>query len=175
MRRFFRNAMTLTALTVGMTYACVAQSATTQLSLTASVDPPATSDAKTDATHASSGAAQPELQPTIAQEIEALKSRIDELEKEVAEEKARALADSADTAIKAAEKELVAGTGSAALNSATGVSRSLHAATRPVAPGESSSLQAAAPPAPAAPTTPKNQRRETYQGGAVPRRLDLAK
>ena len=83
MKSIFRNAMTLTALTVGMTCACIAQSATTQPSLTARVDPPATSDAGTDATHTSSAAAKPELQPTVAQEIEALKSRIDQLENEV--------------------------------------------------------------------------------------------
>jgi TolA-binding protein len=169
MKSIFRNAMTLTALTVGMTCACIAQSATTQPSLTARVDPPATSDAGTDATHTSSAAAKPELQPTVAQEIEALKSRIDQLENEVKEEKARALADSTDTAaLKAAEKELVAGNGSAALNSATGVSPSLHAATRSVAPGESSSLQAATPPAEAATTTPEIGAQTTTKGDPFP-------
>jgi TolA-binding protein len=169
MKSIFRNAMTLTALTFGMTCACMAQSATTQPSLTARVDPPATSGAGTDATHASSAAAKPELQPTVAQEIEALKSRIDQLENEVKEEKARALADSSDTAaLKAAEKELVAGNGSAALNSATGVSPSLHAATRSAAPGESSSLQAANPPTEAAATTPEIGAQTTTKGEPFP-------
>src|ERR1039458_380035 len=120
MRAIFRNAMTLTALAVGMTCACLAQSATPDANLTATVDPlaaatpapatPATPSGGTDATNASSTAPKPELQPTVAQELDALKTRIDQLENEVKEEKARALADSSDTAaIKAAEKELVAG------------------------------------------------------------------
>src|SRR5580704_8293953 len=109
MRQLFRHALTLTTLTVGMTCACMAQSATTQPAQTASVDPPTSPAAATDATHPVPSAAQPELQPTVAQEIEALKSRIEQLESEVKEEKARALADSADTAaLKAAEKDLIA-------------------------------------------------------------------
>src|ERR1700683_4115120 len=149
MRGLIRNAMTLTAFAVGMTCAGIAQSTTTTTNsghtdLRASVDPPATPatatpNGGTDATHPPAGEAKPELQPTVTQEIEALKGRIDELENEVKEEKARALADSTDTAaIKAAEKELVAGNGSAALSSATSLSPVVHA----VVPGESSSLQA---------------------------------
>jgi TolA-binding protein len=165
MRAIFLNAMTLTALAAGMTCACIAQSATTQPTQTASVDPPASPGVGVDATHPAPAAAQPELQPTVAQELEALKSRIDELENEVKEEKARALADSADTAaIKAAEKELVAGNGSAALNSATGLSPALRAA----APGESSSLQAAAPPTEAAPATPDLGAQTTTKGEPFP-------
>src|ERR1700734_1917490 len=102
MRRLLRNAMTLTAFTVGMTCAIEAQSATTQPTQAASVDPPASPVAAgpaagADATHPDSNAVQPEIQPTVAQEIDALKSRIDQLENEVKEEKARALADSSDT------------------------------------------------------------------------------
>jgi hypothetical protein len=146
----------------------MAQSATTQPTQTASVDPPASPAAVTDATHPASSAAQPEIQPTVAQEIEALKGRIDELENEVKEEKARALADSADTAaMKAAEKELVAGNGSAALNSATGLSPSLHAAAGPGVAGESSSLQAATPPVAAAPA-PEIDAQVTTKGEPFP-------
>ena len=111
MKGLLRNAMTLTAFAVGMTCLCLAQSAAPDANLTASVDPPAaatpaTPGGGTDATSTSSTAPKPELQPTVAQELEALKNRIDQLENEVKEEKARALADSADTAaIKAAEKE----------------------------------------------------------------------
>jgi hypothetical protein len=152
-----------------MTCACIAQSATTQPTQTASVDPPASPAAGTDATHPAPSAAQPELQPTVAQEIEALKGRIDELENEVKEEKARALADSADTAaIKAAEKDLVAGGGSAALNSAAGLSPSLHAAASPMALGESSSLQAATPPAEAAAPAPEIDAQTTTKGEPFP-------
>ncbi|MGO8933967.1 MAG: outer membrane beta-barrel protein [Terracidiphilus sp.] len=149
MKRIFWNAMTLTALAVGMTCACLAQSATPAANLTASVDPPAAATPATstpaapnggaDATHATPSADKQELQPTVSQEIEALKGRIDQLENEVKEEKARALADSADTAaIKAAEKELVAGDGSVALNAAkpaTGVLPTMQAAA-PAAPPE---------------------------------------
>ncbi|MGB8029161.1 MAG: outer membrane beta-barrel protein [Terracidiphilus sp.] len=156
MRGFFRNAMTLTALAVGMTCACMAQSATSNM--TARVDPPATPGGTTDATHTSSSAANPELQPTVIQEIEALKSRIEQLEKEVAEEKAQTLADSTDTtALKAAEKELVAGNGNAVLNS-----------TKP-APNVSPSLQAAAPAAaPVEPAAPEIGAQTTTAGEPFP-------
>jgi TolA-binding protein len=159
MRRLLRNAMTLSAFTVGMTCACMAQSATTQPVQSASVDPPAspatgTPAAATDATHPASNAAQPELQPTVAQELDALKSRIDQLENEVKEEKARALADSSDTAaMKAAEKELVAGDGGAMSKPGAGVSPS---------------LQAAAPAAPAEPAAPEIGAQTTTKGEPFP-------
>src|ERR1700722_1929591 len=159
MRRLLRNAMTLSAFTVGMTCACMAQSATTQPVQSASVEPPAspatgTPAPGTDATHPASNAAQPELQPTVAQELDALKSRIDQLENEVKEEKARALADSSDTAaMKAAEKELVAGDGSAMAKPGVGMSPS---------------LQAAAPAAPAEPAAPEIGAQTTTKGEPFP-------
>src|SRR3984957_5563576 len=159
MRRLLRNAMTLSAFTVGMTCACMAQSATTQPVQSASVEPPAspatgTPAPGTDATHPASNAAQPELQPTVAQELDALKSRIDQLENEVKEEKARALADSSDTAaMKAAEKELVAGDGSAMAKPGVGISPS---------------LQAAAPAAPAEPAAPEIGAQTTTKGEPFP-------
>jgi hypothetical protein len=107
--------MTLTALVVGITCVGFAQTAATPPSLTASVDPPAAPSAGVDTTHASSGASKPELEPTVEQEIEALKTRIEQLEIELKEEKARALADSEETAaLKAAEKELVGANANAA-------------------------------------------------------------
>jgi hypothetical protein len=159
MRGLFWNAMTLTALAVGMNCACMAQTAATQPTQTASVDPPASPAAGspavgTDATHPASNAAQPEIQPTVSQELDALKSRIDQLEDEVKAEKARALADSSDTAaMKAAEKELVAGDGSAM--SKPGV-------------GMSPSLQAAAPAAPAEPAAPEIGAQTTTKGEPFP-------
>jgi len=148
MRAIFRNAMTLTALAVGMTCACLAQSATPDANLTATVDPPAaatpapstpaTPNGGADATHATPSADKQDLQPTVSQEIDVLKTRIDQLENEVKEEKARALADSSDTAaIKAAEKELIAGDGGAGLSAMkpAGVSPTMQAAA-PVAPPE---------------------------------------
>jgi len=136
------KAMTLTALAVGMTCAGFAQSAASRPGDTARMEPPATPDPSADTTGGSASAAQPDLQPTVTQEIEALKSRIDQLEREVAEEKAQAQADSADTAaLKSAEKELVAGNGGAMLSAA-----------KPTV-GVSPSLQTTAPAA-AAPTEP---------------------
>jgi len=53
-----------------------------------------------------------EPRPTVEQEIEALKLRVDLLERELQAQRAAALADSADTAaLKAAEKDLIAGNG----------------------------------------------------------------
>jgi TolA-binding protein len=163
MRIILWKATTLTALAVGMTCACMAQSAATDANMTASVDPPAaatpapaTPNGGADATHATSSTDKQELQPTVTQEIDALKSRIDQLENEVKEEKARALADSADTAaIKTAEKELVAGDGGLGLN-----------ATKPV--GVSPSLQAATPPAPAEPPAPEIGAQTTTKGEPFP-------
>ena len=168
MMRTLWKVMMLTALAFSMTCICEAQTTGSQRGDTARVDPPAAPEPSRD-THASQGTAQPDLQQTVTQEIEALKARIDQLEKEVSEEKTRALADSDETsALKAAERELVAGNGSAALNSAAGVSASLHGATGSVAPGESSSLQAATPPAEAAPTTPEISAQTTTKGEPFP-------
>jgi hypothetical protein len=94
-------------------------------------------------TKASAKTAQPEQQLTVSQEIDALKARIEQLETEVKEEKAQALADSQTTAeLKAAEHELVAGNGSTTMPLATG------------AAGVSPSMQAPAA-APAAPAPPE--------------------
>jgi len=168
MRNLLWKALTLTVLAVGMTCICEAQTTGSQPGETARADPPAAPEPSRD-THASPSAAQPDLQQTVTQEIEALKARIDQLENEVKAEKTRALADSEDTAaLKAAEKEVVAGNGSAALNPATGVSASFHGATGLVAPGESSSLQAATPPAEAATTTPEISAQTTTKGEPFP-------
>jgi len=154
MRIILWKAMTLPALAVGMTCAVFAQSATTQSTMTARVDPPATPasatpapaspapatpDPAADATHPSSSATQPDLQPTVTQEIEALKNRIDQLENEVKEEKARALADSTDTAaLKAAETQLVNGAGNALASTTSPAIRLIPAmqAATPAAPPE---------------------------------------
>jgi len=66
----------------------LAQSATPDANQTASVDPPAAATPATpnggeDATHPASSADKQELQPTVAQELDALKNRIDQLENEV--------------------------------------------------------------------------------------------
>src|ERR1035441_10677595 len=84
MRGIVWKAITLAAFTVGMTSLSVAQSSAPNpvaSDLTAKVGPPA---------------AKQELKPTVEQEIDALKNRIDQLETEVKEAKAAALADSTD-------------------------------------------------------------------------------
>ena len=140
MRSLLCKAMTLT-LSIGMTCVCQAQTATSQSAETARVEPAAAKDASRDATNASSGAEPTDLQPTVTQEIEALKSRLEQLENEVKAEKARALSDSEDTAaLKAAEKQSIAGN-----------DNSLQSAVKPAA-STASSLQAAAPAAPASST-----------------------
>src|SRR5208283_4855085 len=112
--------------------------------------------AAADATSHSTAVTPPAPSP-LEQELAALKARIEQLETEVKEDHERALADSADTAaLKAAEKELVAGNGSAVPNPA-----------RP-APGTSSSLQAAAPTAPAAPPAPEISSQTTTKGEPFP-------
>ena len=115
MRGNLWKAMTLAAFTVGMNSLSQAQSnAPTQTSpdlATRVEDSPAATDKGT--APAERAAAKQELKPTVEQQLEALKNRIDQLESEVKQAKAAALADSADTAaLKTAEKALVAGSGS---------------------------------------------------------------
>ena len=161
MRGIFWNAMALTALAVGMTCACMAQTAANgpaKPDMTARVDPPAKSDTAVAATGTSSSTAKSEIQPTVAQEIETLKNRIEQLEGEVKEEKARALADSPDTAaIKAGEKELLARAASPAV-----------LATGSIGAGGSSSLQAATPPPAAEPAAPEIDAQVTTKGEPFP-------
>jgi hypothetical protein len=150
MRSALWKAMTLTALTVGIHCAGMAQTVPTtpaQTNLTAKSDPPSAPDTIT--AHPSAAAANPGIQPTVAQEIDALKSRIDQLETQIKQARAAALADSGDTAaLKEAEKELVGANGATML----------HAVTPPVAGGTvatggavQSNVPAAAPAAPAPP------------------------
>ena len=119
MRSAIRNAMTLTALTVGMSLVCVAQTSTPNQAppdLRASADPPPAPD-KGSVPPAATANAKPELQPTVDQKIDALVNRVNELENQVKAAQAALLADSSDTAaMKAAEKELVAGSGTATAN-----------------------------------------------------------
>jgi hypothetical protein len=144
MTAILRNAMTLTALVAGITCTGIAQTAANPSSLPASVDPPATASAGADTSHAPSGGPKQGSDPTVAQEIESLKARIEQLENEVREEKARKLADVSNdaAALKAAEKDLLAGGGNAIQNPA-----------KPPA-GTSPSLQAALPSSTAPSTSP---------------------
>ena len=112
MRSAIRNAMTLAALTVGLSFVCMAQTSTPNQAppdLRANADPPPAPD-KGSVPPAATANTKPELQPTVDQKIDALVNRVNELENEVKAARAALLADSSDTAaMKAAEKELVAG------------------------------------------------------------------
>ena len=135
MRKLLPIAVTF-AFIPGATCASLAQSSPTKTTtLVASTQPGAGATADTNA---SSKTAQPELQLTVAQKLDALTARIEQLENELKEQKARALADSEDTAaLKNAEHELVAGSVSVTNPSATGAAGtapSLQAATAPAAP-----------------------------------------
>jgi hypothetical protein len=151
MRIVLWKATTLAVIAAGICCACTAQVAATapsQTELTAKSDPPSAPDATT--THAATTAAKPQLQPTVEEEIEALKSRIDQLENQVTEAKAASLADSNDTAaLKAAEKELLAGNGTAP-------------------PAGGTMAQAPAPSPAAAPAPPEIDAQTTKKGEPFP-------
>lgn len=142
MRRILWNAMTLTALTIGLTCTGAGQTTTNSQQIQARVDPPPAPELNPDTTRTTSGPTKQQSQTTVSQDIETLKARIEQLEVEVKEQKARALADSDDTAaLKAAEKELVAGNGEPILSDAK---------PKSVMPA----MQAASAAASAAPATP---------------------
>jgi hypothetical protein len=166
MRNAFWNAMTLAAIAAGSACSCFAQTtaanqpAPTQV---AESDPPPAPDAKaTTATGTPASTAQSETQLTVQQEISILKSsnarleeRIEQLESDI---KAAAMADTAETAaLKAGEKELLTGA----------VNPSIHAAGA-VTTGQSSSLQAATPPAAAAAPAPEIDAQTTTKGEPFP-------
>jgi len=163
MRSNIWKALTLAVIAAGITSACKAQVAATiptQSELTAKSDPPPAPD--TSAPAGSTATAKAKLQPTVAEEIETLKARIDQLESQVREAKAAALADSSDTAaMKAAEKELMAGSAAPKMP----VTPSPSAA--PLSPSESSSAQAAAAPD-AAPAAPEIGAQTTKKGDPFP-------
>jgi hypothetical protein len=125
-----------------------------QPALLAASNPPgaATADTTSHPTAVTPPAASP-----LEQEVAILKARIDQLEKEVKDQGAAFAEGSSDAAqLTAAEKELVAGNGSAALSS-----------VRPTA-GTSSSLQAATPAPPAEPAAPEISAQTTTKGEPFP-------
>ncbi len=100
MRSAIWKAMTLAVLTAGINSASPAQTASTAAPdshLTAKSDPPPAPDKS--ATRAAATPSKPQLEPTVAEEIEILRSRIDQLENEVKTARAAALADSNDTSV----------------------------------------------------------------------------
>jgi hypothetical protein len=163
MRAILLKAITLTAFSVAGMSSCVVRAQTgtpgpAQPDATALVDPPSAPRSESDATHPSPAAPKAELQPTVADELAALKKRIEQLENQVKEDRAAALADSNDTAaLKAAEKQLVAGSGAAMA----------HAAAPPTA-GAPSPVQTAPTAAPAEPAPPEISAQITTNGEPFP-------
>ena len=157
MKRVFWNAMTLAAIAAAT--ACIGSAQTnpasaTQPALLAASNPPG--PAAADTTSHSTAVTPPAASP-LEQEIAVLKARIDQLEKEVKDQGAAIAEGSSDAAqLTAAEKELIAGNGSAVLSS-----------VRPVA-GMSSSLQAAMPAAPTEPPAPEISAQTTTKGEPFP-------
>jgi len=155
MRKILWNAMTLTAIAAAT--ACIGSAQTNPASaphtaLLAASNPPGAAAA--DTTSHSTAVTPPAASP-LEQEVEVLKARIDQLEKEV--EHTATLQGSSDaTALSAAEKTLL-GPNQAAV---------LHAATP--AAGTSSSLQAVTPTAPAEPAAPEISAQTTTKGEPFP-------
>jgi Putative beta-barrel porin-2, OmpL-like. bbp2 len=157
MKMVFWNAMTLAAIAAATT--CIGSAQTNpasapQPALLAASNPPG--PAAADTTSHSTAATPPAASP-LEQEVAILKARIDQLEKEVKDQGSAIAEGSSDAArLTAAEKELVAGNGSAVLSS-----------VRPAA-GTSSSLQAATPTAPAEPAAPEISAQRTTKGEPFP-------
>ncbi|MGD0482169.1 MAG: outer membrane beta-barrel protein [Terracidiphilus sp.] len=165
MRNIVWTAMTLAGLTLGTTCAAKAQTAATTLSgpaQTAAVTPsqPAqvaatdpSSAAGTTTNHPAASTAIPES--PLEQEVDILKARIDQLEKEI--ERPATLQGSNDaSALSTAEKNLLGPNDASALRAAM------------PAPGTSSSLQAATPTAPAEPPAPEISAQTTTKGEPFP-------
>ena len=143
------NCLTLTVILLFGSYVCLAQTAVTNqapvmIAANPGAPPAPGGAAASNAPDATSRGVQgmaAQQQLSVGDEIQALKNRIDDLEKEVKVEKARALADSDATAeLKAAEKQLLAATGAPMPHVAD--------------PGQAVSSMAQAAPASTAPATP---------------------
>jgi hypothetical protein len=155
MRKLLWKAVTLAV--IAATTSCIGSAqanpaSAPQPTVLAASNPPG--PAAADTTNHSTAATPPAPSP-LEQEVEVLKARIDQLEKEV-EHTATAESSSDAARLTAAEKELVAGNGSAVLSS-----------VRPAA-GTSSSLQAATPTAPAEPAAPEISSQRTTKGEPFP-------
>jgi hypothetical protein len=132
MKGIFRQAMMVSLFAASVGLLATAQTTATQATPTEvaqRADPPlpATATASSDAGtgHAATVAAKPDVPPAVADELSALKARIDELEKLVRLERSQSL-DSGDAAtLDAARKELVAGNGTGTLAHVTPVGGSL--------------------------------------------------
>ena len=139
MKSFIWKVITLAALFGVARCTGMAQSAATapaQQNTVASTDPSAASASTADTVTAQGAttAARPAIQLTVDQKIEAMEKRIEQLEGEVKDARAAALADSSDTAaMKEAEKAMVAGS-SATPTAASAAVQSAGPAAAPAAP-----------------------------------------
>ncbi len=143
-----------TALTLSLLIACAKISGLAQTAITT---PPSSEfrasgdsipPADKGSTPAPANATKPELKPGVEQKIDLLQKQIDELQNELRAVRASALADADSSALKTAEKTLVAGSGAATSSGSTPGAASPSSAA---SPGFSSSAAGQEPvPAPAA-------------------------
>jgi hypothetical protein len=153
MRGCIWNAITLVALTAGMTCAALGQSSPATPAQTEQVahsDPPAATDTTKTAGKASSDSSAAEPRLTVDQEIDLLKARITELEQQVKHDRSEAEQSRSDAAaLAAAEGDLVGNKPAAMLKTAV-------PANAPSAASLVSNEQAAtpAPPTPPDPHAP---------------------
>jgi hypothetical protein len=151
MRSSIWNAMTLAALTAGMSCTAAAQNTQAtpaQTELVAHSDPPAVADTKGTAGKASTDSTAAEPRLTVDQEIDLLKARIAELEQQVKHDRADAEQSRSDAAaLEAAEHALIGSTPTAMMKAATPANASTAATSLPI-------VQAATTPAPPPPPDP---------------------
>jgi len=127
--------LTLAAIAAAISSSCVAQTGSAGASpreLVAASDPPAAAD--THAVPAASAAPQPESEMTVEQEITALKSRLEQLEKKVRDQHAATQSGKDAAALTAAEKELVGVNRPPVLRASASVAAAMPAAVTPNSP-----------------------------------------
>ena len=151
MRNLFWNAVTLAAFAAATICPGLAQTGAatpSQPGQVAAVDPPAA--AGTTTSHPSTAATPPES--PLEQEVEVLKARIDQLEKEIKQDHAATIESSSDAAaLAAAEKQLLGTNHVPALVAATPSGTAAPAVLKAVTPQEAAAPAAPAPKDPHAP------------------------
>jgi hypothetical protein len=160
MSSFIRRFVTLSVFIVGTPLFNMAQDgASSQASQDqrAKLDPPSAAD-KPSVPSAPQAATAAELKPTVEQEIEALKSRISDLENEVRQAHAERPADSNDAAnLNAAAKELMAGSATPGVSHGPASAQSGSSTTSTTGPPVSQITATATSPENPAQTTTKGE------------------
>jgi hypothetical protein len=160
MSSFIRRFVTLSVFIVGTPLFNMAQDgASSQASQEqrAKLDPPSAAD-KPSVPSAPQAATAAELKPTVEQEIEALKSRISDLENEVRQAHAERPADSNDAAnLNAAAKELMAGSATPGVSHGSASAQSGSSTTSTTGPPVSQITATATSPEIPAQTTTKGE------------------